>query len=755
MSAYQQFLESKRFVHKAAGFESDAVPIGTWPFQRTIIRWALRKGKAAIFADCGLGKTLMQLAWAHAVADHTKGNVLIFAPLAVAAQTVKEGASWGIHVTQVDRPHQIQPGINITNYQKLEHFSGEEWAGLVLDESSILKGQEGATRLALNRMAHTIPYRLCCTATPAPNDLTEIINHAEFLGIMSEKEIKALFFTQDGNTQDWRLKGYASRDFWKWLASWAVAIRKPSDIGFDDTGMILPAIEFHEHRVDSEYRSTDLFGGEVKTLTEQRAARKASLLPRVDDVAARVNSTPGPWVVWCNQNDESVALTKAIPDAVEVTGSMDDAEKEERLNGFTSGKYRVIVTKPSIAGFGLNWQHCHQTDFVGLSHSYEQYYQAIRRLHRFGQKNTVQVHITISDAEGDVLANIRRKERESRIMMEELVSCVAMECDINKRTITEEMDYNESIVDGDGYTAHLGDSVNVIKKIPTESVHMSVFSPPFPGMYVYSNSPNDMGNCKTIDELMQQFSFLAPELNRITIPGRMCVIHLTQMPMFKGKDGFCGVRDFRGKTIKLMEDSDWIYYGEACIEKNPQVTAIRTKDAGLLFKSLANDSSRMHMALPDYLIYFRKKGDNPIPIRAGQSLKYGNPEGWITQEEWIKWASPVWLFYKDEDGRRDGIDMGDTLNERQARETDDERHLCPLQLGVIERAVKLWSAPGETVFSPFMGIGSEGYKSILLGRKFIGIELKRSYFDTAVSNLNAARRERAIVQVPLFAEVAP
>lgn len=302
----------------------------------------------------------------------------------------------------------------------------------------------------------------------------------------------------------------------------------------------------------------------------------------------------------------------------------------------------------------------------------------------------------------------------------------------------------------DDYAIYHGDSVEVIKGIPDNSVGLSVFSPPFPGMYTYSNSPRDIGNCANIEELIEHFSFLMPDLLRITKPGRSCAVHLTQQVAFKGADGFMGLRDFRGKVIEKMQQSGWIYYGEVLIDKNPQVKAIRTKDSGLQFKSLATDSARMHMALGDYILQFKKPGDNADPIRAGISEKYKNMGGWITAEEWIEWAAPVW--YGEFRGIKGGIRETDVLNVAQARETDDERHLCPLQLGVIERCVKLWSAPGETVFTPFLGIGSELYQSLLLNRKGIGIELKRSYFESAARNLKAAVELRSKQQAPLFAQ---
>ena len=296
---------------------------------------------------------------------------------------------------------------------------------------------------------------------------------------------------------------------------------------------------------------------------------------------------------------------------------------------------------------------------------------------------------------------------------------------------------------GERWELKLGDCVERVGEVDDETVGLSVFSPPFPGMYVYSDSPRDMGNARDIGELIDHYRFLIPELLRVTKPGRHVAVHLCQSISVKYLDGFSGIKDFRGAVIAAMEEGGFIYYGEVCIDKDPQVKAIRTKDQGLLFKSLATDSSRMHMALADYLLQFRKPGDNAEPIRAGISERYGNPDGWITADEWIEWAAPVW--YRAGEGYPGGIRETDVLNAAVAREDRDERHIAPLQLGVIERAVKLWSNPGDLVLSPFAGIGSEGYVALKHGRRFVGVELKRSYWETARRNLANAEGQMSLL----------
>ena len=421
---YAAFLDAKRIAATPVGFDvsPDAINERLFPFQRDIVRWAAKRGRAALFMDCGTGKTAIQLEWARLVTERAGGDVLILAPLAVAAQTGREGDKFGIPVTVCRTADDLRPGINVTNYERLHHFTPDRFAGIVLDESSILKGFDGTVRKQITAFARSIHYRLACTATPAPNDLIELTNHAEFLDIMSGKEMIALFFTQDGNTTHaWRLKGHARDDFWRWMASWSVAVRAPSDLGYDDGAFTLPPLRMHSQVVASPVTAGRLFAMEAQTLTERRQARRESIADRVDRVASLVNGSDAPWLIWCDLNAESRALTRAIPDAVEITGADSPERKEQALLDFIDGRVRVLVTKPSIAGFGVNLQHCARMAFVGLSDSYEQLYQAIRRCWRFGQNQPVDVHVITAEAEGAVVANIERKERQAAEMMAEIV----------------------------------------------------------------------------------------------------------------------------------------------------------------------------------------------------------------------------------------------------------------------------------------------------------------------------------------------
>jgi len=380
----------------------------------------LQKGKAAIFADCGLGKTPMQLSWADKVADHSGGNILILTPLAVARQTVGEGNKFGIDVTLSRDGNPSR--ITVANYQMLHKFDHHDYAGIVLDESSILKNYSGSYRQAITEFMQHIPYRLLCTTTPAPNDHMELGTSSEALGVMRRVEMLSTFFTHDsGSTQSWVLKGHADKPFWKWMATWCRAIRKPSDIGCDDSRFVLPELHIEQHTLPSDPLDGMLFATEAVTLNDQRAERRRTLDARCQQVADIANSTGEPFLCWCSLNDESKLLTKLIPDAVEVCGSDSDDHKESAMHGFSDGDIRVLVSKPSIAGFGMNWQHCNAMSFFP-SHSHEQFYQAMRRCWRYGQEREVTCHIVTTEAEASVLANMQRKERMANEMFTEIIA---------------------------------------------------------------------------------------------------------------------------------------------------------------------------------------------------------------------------------------------------------------------------------------------------------------------------------------------
>lgn len=697
-----------------------------FPFQAALVRWALRKGRSALFCDTGLGKTFMQLEWA----KHVGGRVLIIAPLSVARQTCREAERWGYEITLIrGRDAVAGDGIYITNYEMAEKVGGEGWAGVVLDESSILKSFTGKTRALLIQMFRDTKYRLCCTATPSPNDISEIANHSEFLGVMTRTEMLAMFFLHDD--KGWRLKRHAESAFYKWMASWGMSVRKPSDIGdYDDTGYLLPPLTTNVDIVDCEVQIPGaLFAYGMKGIVERADVRRSTEGARCERAAELVNGTADQWVVWHGLNTEGRILAKLIPDAVLVEGSQTPEVKAELMDRFLFGDARVLITKPSIGGFGINMQRCHHMAFVGLSDSFEQYYQAVRRCWRFGQESPVDVHIILSEPETAIWDNVQQKEsRDVERVTKMIDNLVQYEEEEIQGTTAQGAPYVEDDAEGDGWKLMLGDSAERLKEVGADSVGFSIFSPPFATLYTYSASERDLGNSRDYEDFFQHLSYITDELYRVMMPGRSVAVHCAQLPTTQQTDGVIGMKDFRGDLIRHYAEHGFIYHGEVCIDKDPQAQAIRTHSKSLLFVQLRKDSSWMRPAFADYLLIMRKPGDNQEPV---------HPD--ISNDDWIEWARPIWYNIRE----------SNTLNAAEARGDKDERHICPLQLDTIERAIRLWSNPGELVLSPFAGIGSEGYEAVLTGRRFVGVELKPEYFRTAVKNLGNA--ERLANQDNLFA----
>ena len=733
MNEYEKFLASKTSEFIGIGFKPTKLNKYLFPFQKAIVEWALQKGRAAIFSDCGTGKTIMELAWADAVINETGGNVLIVTPLSVSYQTLREGEKFHFKHEKQSRDGTIKDKITITNYEMLDKFNPDDFIGIVIDESSIIKSFDGKTRNQIITRFDRVKYKLACTATPSPNDYMELGNHSEFLGIMTYTEMLAKYFYHDAsNTSQWKLKGHAEQDFWKWICSWAVMIRKPSDIGFSDEGYILPKLNTQQIIIPTNIHLKSighkLFSFQATTLEDQRQVKKETMQLRIEKCAELVNASNEQWLVWCGLNSEGDLLEKYINNSVQVAGKDSIEDKEERLNGFIEGKYKVLITKKKIGAFGLNLQHCHNMVFVFTDHSYELTYQAIRREWRFGQENEVNVYFITADIEGPILQNLKRKELNAQKMQDGMLKYMKIYQDVFKTENIKD-NYKEKNEMGKDWEMKLGDCVEKIKEIKDNSIHYSMSSIPFASLYTYSNSIRDMGNCKDIKQFTSHFKFLIEEWLRITLNGRLCSIHVMNLPTSKSKDGFIGITDFRGTIIQMFVKAGWIFHSEVVIWKDPVTAMQRTKALGLLHKQIKKDSAMCRQGIPDYLITFRKPGENTERVKhTGEQFPV---------DVWQNYASPVWF----------DINPSNTLQRTSVREEKDERHICPLQLQVIERGIQLWTNPGDIVFDPFAGIGSTGYVALLQERRFIGIELKEVYYNQAVSNLKVANKKKGMSMI--------
>jgi len=692
-------------------------------FQEAIVHWAVGRERCAIFADCGLGKTIMQLEWLRCIG----GRGLVVAPLAVAQQTRYEARKFGLTCSYIRTAEDMDgPGLYVTNYEMVDHFPAEAIDAIVLDESSILKSWDGKTRTKLIQKYQDMQYRLCCTATPAPNDVTELGNHAEFLSLMARGEMLGTFFVnRDG---DWELKGHAVEAFYEWLSTWCMMFTTPDQLGFPSNGYDLPPLNVEPIFVDVDQTTYAnctgrLFVTGMAGVEGRLVARRMTTEERVNRAAEIIGKSDEQWVVWCGLNDEGRLLQKQLVDSVNVEGADSLESKIRDIGRFFDKSVQTLITKVRIGGYGLNLQHCHNMMFLGISDSYEQYYQAIRRCWRFGQESPVNVVILTSDIERIVLENVQHKEQEHQATVQAMAGRVA---DYDKmalegHTVADRGYAFQEPIETDDYRLIHGDSAETLLQLTEASVDFTVFSPPFLDLFSYSADPRDLGNSRDEDGFAAMYRPIAAGLLRITKLGRLVAVHVAQVPTKLAYDGFIGLKDFRGLIIALMQEAGFDYHGDVTVDKNPQAQAIRTHSKGLLFKQLKKDASWLRPGLADYILVFRKPGLSLHPIQ---------PD--ISNEDWIQWAHPVWY----------GLRESNTLNAAEGRSEKDEKHIAPLQLEVIERCIRLWSNPGDTVLSPFAGIGSEGYVALQQERKFIGIELKPEYFIVAQRNLGRALAQR-------------
>lgn len=707
MKNYKEFLLNKTKSKISSGFNIDESLINNnlFEFQKFIVKRALNAGKYAIFADCGLGKTLMQLEWSYQVQKQTNKPVLILMPLAVKGQTIKEANKFNIDITN----------IHFQNYEQLDNIDSSIYSGIVLDESSILKNFEGSIKKQIIDNFKYTPFKLACTATPSPNDPMELGNHSEFLDVMSRNEMLAMYFVHDGGeTAKWRLKGHALKLFYQFIGSWAIMLNKPNDIGFNMDGYNLPDLNLIEKQIKTAKRNNGfLFNETAISATNFNQELRLTKLDRLEEVITIVNNSTENFIIWIKQNEEGEYLKSKIKDAIEVKGSDTTEYKEKMLLGFANNEFRVLITKTKIAQFGLNYQNCRNQIFASLDFSFEGLYQAIRRSYRFGQKNIVNIYLISTDTMSNVIESINKKQKQFETMQYEMSK--AINENLNNTNFLD-TDYDTENLETEYFNIQRGDCVELIKNIKDESIGFSVFSPPFAELYTYSSHVEDMGNSKDYNEFLEQFSYLTRELYRVIKQGRNIAVHCMDLPIQKGKEGYIGLRDFSGMIKDAFEKEGFIYHSRVTIWKDPVIEMQRTKALGLLHKQIKKDSTMSRVGIPDYIMIFRKDGDRLDPVT--------NTD--LPVDLWQKYASPVWM----------DINYGNTLQGfRNAREENDEKHISPLQLDTIERLIHLYTNKGDIVLTPFMGIGSEVFQAVKMNRYGIGFELKESYYQQAKKNI--------------------
>lgn len=717
---YEEFLKSKRIRHKHTGFNSSVNSKHLFKFQNHVVNTALRVGKYGIFSGTGTGKSRMQITWANEVCNHTGKPVLILAPLAVSGQTIEEGEKINIAVQRlVSEPAK---GIYIINYDQLDNIAEYVplFGGVALDEASILKNPEGSYRnLLINLFLHT-RFKSVWTATPSPNDPMEIGSYSEFLDVMPYSEMLAMYFVHDaGETQKWRLKKHSQHVFWDWVSTWAIMFQKPSDIGFEQDGYDLPPLNLIEKQIVTDKRENGLLFNDVAvSATNFNQELRLTKVERLSQVADIVNGSKETFLIWVKQNEEGEELRRLIPDAIEVKGNDTTEYKENILLGFGRGEHRVLITKSKIAGMGMNFQICYNQIFASPDFSFEAVFQSLRRSWRFGQFNSVNAWIITTDTMTNVIQTLHRKQKQFDEMQTEMTKAVNR--NIQKK-IKMKRDFKET--KNENFHMMYGDSVQLIKRIPDESVGFTMYSPPFPSLYVYSDEIEDMGNSKNFKEFLIQYDYLVKENYRVCMSGRNVAVHCMDIPIQKGKEGYIGLRSFSNMIIEAHEKAGFIFHSEIICWKNPVTEMQRTKALGLLHKQIKKDSTMSRVGIPDKVLVFRKDGERNNPV-THQDTDPSRPD-YLSVNMWQKYASPVWM----------DIDFGNTLNSKEGRDEKDERHIAPLSLDIIERCYHLWTNEGDTVLTPFGGIGSELYQAIKMNRIPIGIELKLSYYEAAIKNL--------------------
>lgn len=884
---YDDFTDTKFVAHVPSGFNVslDALSPHLFRWQKIVTQWALMTGQVALFEECGLGKTTQGLEIATHVANHTNLPVIWLSPLSVAFQTQAEANKFGYvarYVRSEEEARRVDSPIIIANYEMLKHFNTSHFGGVILDESSILKNYVGMMKRQIMARFHGTAFKYAMSATPSPNDHLELGNHSAFLDVMPSDEMIARFFINDSmNAGGYRLRHHGRSAFWEWVATWAVCLSKPSDIGYDDDGYILPPPELIEVPVNVDHSRAhaqgQLFLDGSLSSTKMWSDKSATLQDRIARAVEVVKAEPNEcWVVWVDTNEEADLMQAALPEAVEVRGNHHPTIKEKRLQAFSDGTVRILITKKEIASFGLNWQHCARMVFVGLTYSFEQFYQALRRSYRYGNPRTVKAFLIIAETEQGIRQSLMGKWAAHEEMQREMVA--AMKITGLGETARKTLGATETDIDiGDHYTIHLGDAIPTLAGMEEGSIDHTVNSPPFRELYIYSDKKADLGNAGSHSEFYQHYRYYARELSRVLKVGGRACIHCKDLPLYANRDGAMGLSDFPGDLIGLHEEEGLTLVNWITVWKDPVIEMQRTKNAGLLWsEAFCKRAERARQGMADYVLVFEKGGkpitNTPAPVPASVVTRcvdlWANPSDFVyapgyndakgfeatpqnpsrrwalvfwdiekvgedvspvverlmdgrifihrvgtpadmtkliirckefnlvfhsrvaltdgtwlvvfrkwvdpmpethvthklkaskhkfigkdgpkywkndrdySIQVWQRYASPVWFDLEGLPTTHSDIWMNikqtNVLNGTVAREDADEKHICPLQLDLIELCLMRYSEPGQVILSPFAGIGSEGVVSLKLSRRFVGVELKRAYWEQARKHLREA-----------------
>ena len=646
---YEDFLQTKVKSYDYEGFEASQVNSNLFPEQEFVVKISLKKGRFGIYADTGRGKTIMQLSTSDAICKEYKMPCILLCPLSIIEQTIEEGRKFGIECKKLDpKQTEFDNVTYIINYEQLKNIENSEcFKAVLLDESSILKGYTSKTRLLLNEVFKNSDFRFCYSATPSPNDLVELVNQAQFLGVIESNSdaLQRWFMPDQSAMGNYSLKPHAIKDFWRWVASWCVMFRLPSDLGFDDFGAGLPKVKYITHLIEKPVATLDdLKGAEKASATNLHKEIKATQKLRLNIAEKIIKGSDDAWLAWVLQNDDGDELERRLSGELfsesktyeiekdkrkirQVAGKNSDDYKSKQLLSFAKSDYRVLITKPKIASMGLNFQAAHKMIFTAVDYSYEQLYQGIRRMARFGQKKEVEVHMIITEQQKGVLSSLKSKEAAHLEMLEMARMYMRAEY-VEHDGVKIQMDYKKKDVSGLNFQLLQGDCVERIDDIKDNSIGMVMTSIPFAALYRYTENYRDMGNNATGAEFQRNLKFLTDKLYDKVMPGRICCIHVKDLAAYQHSSGYTGIIDFSGRTVQTFEESGFCLKGKITIWNEPKMEMIKTKTQRLLHSQLCKDSTMSSVSMPEYLLIFQKWSD-----KDGRTPVTG-----VSVEDKIKWT---------------------------------------------------------------------------------------------------------------------